>query len=366
MSLFKKITPHRIAIFVLSLFMLLLFIYDADTSVSEMKRGLLLCSEVLVPTLFPYMVISEILVRADIGYYLGRVFEKPMKCLFNISGSGAGALALGILCGFPIGAKTAVALYKRNELSKDECSRLLAISNYPSAPFVIFAVGKNLLGNVKLGILIYTLNIISGLTLGIIFKRNRTASTCSCELKEPDKIQPISKVFIDSVSSAAGAVITVCATVTFFTCFVGCLSAIEAINEISTLKAILFSFFELTSGAAACASLTSRTLAAVLCSAAVGWSGLSVYMQIYSTCATAKEPPLLRHYLASRILSSALCAIGIAAAIVYCPNLLPAGVKDTDAFLNLAVFPNSFIYFSRIIFIISLIIRANKNLTDGK
>ena len=165
MSYPSKRLPRGTATFVLCFALLLLLLVNSDVSLSEMKRGLSVCAGVLVPTLFPYMVISEMLVRADLGYYLGKILEQPMRRIFGISGSGAGALALGIICGFPIGAKTAVTLYSRGELSNNECKRLLAFCNYPSAPFVIFAVGKNLLGNTLLGLFLYVLNVTFGLIL---------------------------------------------------------------------------------------------------------------------------------------------------------------------------------------------------------
>lgn len=362
MSVLSKRLPRGTATFVLCFFLLFLFLRDSDVCFSEMKRGISICAGVLVPTLFPYMIISEMLVRANLGYYIGKHLEKPMRKIFGISGSGAGALILGIICGFPIGAKTASALYSRGELSKDEFGRLLAFCNYPSAPFAVFAVGKNLLGNTSLGIFLYSLNVVVGLVFGAFSGRKSKSSNFPHTLKQAESKQPLFTIITESVTSAAGAVISVCALVTFFTCAVGCLSAFDLINNLPILKAALFSFFELTSGVAACASLTSRQLAAVLTGAAVGWSGLSVLMQIYSSCAKESDAPSLFPYIKSRIISSAVCALCTAAALRLFPSFNPGRIPAADAFLNLSAFPSTLTFTVNTLFLISVLFYSNKKL----
>lgn len=362
MSHLRKCPPQRSATFVLCIALIFLFLRNSDVCLSEMKRGLSLCAGVLVPTLFPYMIISEMLVRADLGYYLGKFLEKPMRRLFGIGGSGAGALALGIICGFPVGAKTAASLYSRGELTKKELEKLLTFCNYPSAPFVIFAVGKKLLGNAALGIFLYSVNVITGLFFGAITKSKRHIGSTQNTRLLMNAHQPFFKIFTDSVSSAAGAVISVCALVTFFTCAVGCISAIECINGAPLLKAIIFSFFELTSGAAACAALMSRSLSAILTAAAVGWSGVSVLMQIYSSCTVESDAPSLLPYIGSRVFSSAICAVSTAASIRFFPTLLPGNIPDTDVFLEFSAYPTAFTYAVNFLFLVSVLFYSNKKL----
>ncbi len=366
MSYPSRHLPRGTATFVLCFILLFLLLIHSDVCFSEMKRGLSICAGVLVPTLFPYMVISEMLVRADLGYYLGKLLEKPMRGIFGVSGSGAGALALGIICGFPIGAKAAASLYERGELSKSECERLLSFCNYPSAPFVIFAVGKNLLANTSLGIFLYAVSVTSGLIFGALTSHKRIESHLRPESIKAKSDKPFFKMFTESVVSAAGSVISVCALVTFFTCAVGCLSAFEYVQNTPTVKAIIFSFFELTSGVAACAALPSRLLAAVLTAAAIGWSGLSVLMQIYSSCGGASHTPSLIPYISSKLISSLVCAICTALAVSFFPELCPGTASSTDVFLNLATFPPTVVYSSNILFMLSLPLLFNKKLDRSR
>ena len=312
------------------------------------------------------MVISELLVRSDLGTYAARVFGKPMRILFGVSGAGAGALILGILCGFPVGAKTAASLYEKGDVSKEDAESLMTFGNYPSAPFMIFAVGESLLGSRRTGIFLYITVLLTGLIYGVL----RHALTRKKSMRIPTETRrsvsgestSFIRIFTDSVTSAAGSVIAVCAYVAFFTCTVGTLAALFGGSEQSPLKAILFSFFELTTGAAACAVLDSPSLSAVLCAAAAGWSGLSVFLQIYSLSRTEREDISLTPYILSKAISSAICATVTAIAIRISPYLIPIKENAKDVFLPSISFPAAFISAVNVFFILTALIYVYKQL----
>jgi hypothetical protein len=104
-----------------SSFCFLLVLRNADAAVSYMGRGLSLCARTVIPSLFPFMVVSEMLVASGAGEALGRLFARLMRRVFGLSGAGASALFLGSMCGFPVGARTAVALLDQGAISKAVC-----------------------------------------------------------------------------------------------------------------------------------------------------------------------------------------------------------------------------------------------------
>lgn len=135
----------------MSTFCFVLILRNPDVAIEYMGRGLSLCARTVIPSLFPFMVISELMVRSGAGESLGRLFSRPMRYLFGLSGAGCTAVVLGSLCGFPVGARTAVALYDRNAISRRECEHLLTFCNCPSSAFLVTAVGVSLFGNRRLG-----------------------------------------------------------------------------------------------------------------------------------------------------------------------------------------------------------------------
>ena len=111
--------------------------------------------------------------------------------------------------------------------------------------------------------------------------------------------------------------LTVCAYVVFFSSLVGCLGAILSdIGADSKITATIFAFFELSGGVSAAKELDFSS-AAILCAAALGWSGLSVHFQIM-TIAAGRNISFKPYFLA-KFASSVLCAALFFAAIKLFP-----------------------------------------------
>lgn len=119
------------------------------------RHGLSLVCETLLPSLFPFLVFSELLVRLDAGRLFSVILGKPCRFLFGLSDAGTAAYFLGVLCGFPVGAVCALTLYRKNEISKEELTRLCLFGGNPSSGFLIGAVGEGLFGNRNAGIFLF-------------------------------------------------------------------------------------------------------------------------------------------------------------------------------------------------------------------
>lgn len=100
-----------------------------DICLNYSLNGLNLWFQKMIPALFPFMVLSGIMIRMDLAGpcvrflmpILGRLFHTSPACIYGI--------LVGFLCGFPMGAHTAAQLYESRQISKDEASFLLAFCN---------------------------------------------------------------------------------------------------------------------------------------------------------------------------------------------------------------------------------------------
>ena len=349
-SVFKKPSAGT-AISVLCFFLFVMLFRDSDIAGEHMRRGLRICSETLIPSLFPFMVISELLVNSGACEPLTRLMKRPMALLFGASGECASALLLGVICGFPVGARTAASLYSRGDITRAECEHLLSYCNYPSAPFMIFAVGEGMFGSKRIGLFLYCTVLLSGLICGALMrpkeKKARVTRVCDAISVKSSAFS----IFASSVVSAAYSVISVCAFVTFFTCIVGTFSSTVAADLPAPLRALIFSFFELTSGCAACASISEPRLSVILAAAAGGWSGLSVFLQIYSLTRTEGDALSLAPYVRAKAISALFCASLAAIATHFFP-LLTEGISTAeDAFSAAFAYPASFTSGVNIIFV---------------
>ncbi len=266
-------------------FSLILILRNSDIAIEYIGNGLKLCVRTVIPALFPFMVISELIVLSGLGDILGRFLDRPLGWIFGISGVSSCAVLLGAFCGFPIGARTAVALLDQGLINKKEASRLLTFCNNPSSAYLINAVGVSLYFCRKLGITLYIVTLINAFIIG-------AAQRFFCPKLQTDndhniRIYPRSiNVFTDSVTRAANSMLIICAYVVFFSAILGCLSQLLAAFKCPPpLTAFIYGIVELSCGVSTSSSLGLNTAGVCLTAFIVGWSGISVHLQILSVCA---------------------------------------------------------------------------------
>ena len=324
----KKTALRDIAFGILSLVAFVLILCRSDIAIEYMKKGLRLCTQTVVPSLFPFMIISELIIKSPAVYKIGRILRRPMNFLFGVSEVGGCAFLLGAICGFPIGARTAVSAYDEGHITKDEVSRLLCFCNNPGSAFVISAIGISLFGSKQLGVLLYACVIISAVIVGIILNlisKKVTNKQDAFFVYIPQKNDMIT-IFTSAVSSSAIAMLTVCAYVVFFSALIGCINDImSAIAAPDILSTLIFGFFEMTSGVSTAAKAQSVEGAVILCAAFAAWSGISVHCQIITIC--SGRGLSYRKYFICKAIQGLICAflMGVSVKILF-----PGVIKITD------------------------------------
>lgn len=301
----------RVALCVMSVFTLSLILRNSEIAIAHMSEGLRLCVTTVIPSLFPFMVVSELIVSGGAVRAVGRLLARPFRRLFGISGDGGCAVILGMLCGFPIGTKSAVSLYRQKKIGRDECARLLTFSNNPSSAFLISAVGTSLFGSRFFGVLLYVLTLLSALLVGLFgnLLRKKSEREAPCAPSERSAAPTVGGItaFTGAVTSSALSMLSVCAFVVFFCALTGTLEHLLSAYSIpEEIAALCFGFFELTGGVARAASC-SPAVAGYLCALIVGWSGLSVHFQIMSLC--AELPISFRPYFIAKLAQGILNAL---------------------------------------------------------
>lgn len=353
------VLPRAPALFcIFFVFLLAMILRNAQIAARCMREGLRLCAQTVIPALFPFMVISELLVRCGAGNAAGRLLEKPVRALFGLSPAACAPLLLGGLCGFPVGAKTAISLYDRGELSREEAQRVLAFCNVPSSGFLIGAVGVSLYGNRRFGVFLFFAALASSLLCGLFLRTFFPLKKETAPVSLSYSIPHIGvSTFTKAVSEATASMLSVCACVVFFSSVVGCLSYLLATCSVPAIfRALLFGVCEISSGVGAAASLPSTSLGAALCGFSVGWSGLSVHLQILSIGNDRGISPA--PYLMSKAAQGLLCGLG---AFVYATIVEPLSPPPQSA-VSLAPSEGSVLYATAVslIFLLCIVLRYKR------
>lgn len=154
--------------FLLFFFTICILVYP-NISLEAAKKGFILWSTVVFPALLPFFVVSDLLIQYGIVRFLGIFLEPIIRPLFKVSGVGGIIFTLSVVSGFPNGARMAAQLYKEGVLTKDEAERIAAFSNFSNPIFILGAVAIGMFGNMKMGIVLLLIHIVSNILVGILF-----------------------------------------------------------------------------------------------------------------------------------------------------------------------------------------------------
>lgn len=104
-----------LALILLSLFFTMLLF--PETVFRGACDGLLLWYQILIPTLFPYLIVTGLLLKTDGAAIVSRLLFRPFHLLFGTSFYGSFAVLSGFLCGYPMGAKIIADLLLQGKIS---------------------------------------------------------------------------------------------------------------------------------------------------------------------------------------------------------------------------------------------------------
>ena len=242
-----------------------LLIYPS-MSVSAAGEGVELCFNVLIPSLFPFFVISNLTVELRLADRLGRALSPVMEPLFNVGGACAPALLLGFIGG------------------------------YPGPAFIFGVVGAGIFSSSRVGLILYLIHMAASVAVGLIFRSHgeREIRRVSGPRTAP---LPFPAAFVKSVSSAFSGCLGICGFVIFFTVFIKLLVASGLLEGLARLlggmlgfagfdaqwaRLLLTGCIELTSGVWSLRDAPALGASIAMAAFMLGWAGLSVHCQVLS------------------------------------------------------------------------------------
>lgn len=297
-------------------FIICIFV-KSEACVQGVREGLKLCALTVIPSLFPFLIVSRFLTASGLSDALGRLFSKPTRFIFGLSGTCAPVILMSLIGGFPVGAKMAAELCDGKRITKSEAQRLCLFCINAGPAFIIGTVGSLMLSSAKAGVILYISCIASSLTVGVLSrflgfeKVNKQSESRVVFISNP------AVALTSSVTDALNTMLLICAWIVIFNAVI----SVILTSSDGAFAAVLCSVLEVTNGAKLTAKLFSLpVLAAILC-----FGGISVHCQIMPYI--LKSGLKLRLFFASRVVCAALSAL-------VCKALLSVFPCETAVFSN--------------------------------
>lgn len=313
------------------LFTLFLIVFS-NTNLYAAKKGLSLWANSVVPSLLPFFIATELLGYTNIISILGKLLNKFMRPLFNVPGEGSFPFIMGIISGYPVGAKIVSDFKNQGLCTNIEAERLIAFTNNSGPLFIVGTVGIGLFKDTKTGILLLITHILACITVGILFrwwkvsknKRSSFLHVNSNKLPSKISLSNLGEVLANSIMNSISTIFLIGGFVVLFSVvisilnnsgilnlFVNLISPLSNVFGISDkyLKGIITGLIELTNGVCNIALIANKNISTniIICSFLLGFGGISVALQVLSI--TSKNGISIKPYLIGKLLQGTFAAI---------------------------------------------------------
>lgn len=280
---FESVKDIILFSFVISLFFAL--ILNQDFYLLNAKKGIYFCNNVLIPSLFPFIFLSSFILKSNISNLLEKIFSPISEFLFYLPASTTTSILLGLISGYPTGAKNAKILLDKGLINSEQANRLTCFSFGAGPGFIICLVGKILLKDIKLGTVVFISQVLSsvilGMLLGIKARISKETLYTNKIFDQNNKKTNILSTVVESTIDSANSVLNMCFLVVIFYSFIPIINLFfKNLGVFSAyLEKLVSIFLEINF---ACTYLVNSKYPSVFIAFALGWGGLCVHLQILS------------------------------------------------------------------------------------
>ncbi len=314
----KKIRKNSETIFyhkyALVIFIIFFFAFTVlrfpETAGQGISEGIDICLGTLIPSLYPFMVISSLIINLNITDLLEKHLSRISNFIFRLPGKCLGIILLSFVGGFPVGGKMIKEMYEKEEITASQGQQLLLFCVSPGPAFAISSVGFYMLGSKKAGLIIYISLISASIIIGVLSRFFITEEIPNKHCGKASDIGTLSQSLIKSVSAASSSMLGVCSWVVIFSC-INKLLEITAYSD--SFKMFLYCILEVTNGCL----ISAGNLPVPIIAGIIGFGGICTHLQIMS--AVNKVGLKYKHFITARILCGALSVVICNFILKFCP-----------------------------------------------
>lgn len=285
----------------------------SSSNINTVNNSLDLFLNAVFPSLFPFLIVSELISHTFVISLISSKFEKIMPAVFNVSAIGAYPFVMGLISGYPVGAKIVANLRAENKITRSDGDKLLIFTNNAGPLFIVGSIGTSIYLNSSIGFLLYIVHFIScivtGIAFGHLYKLNYRdyAPTSSKELE----FSTLGEIVGDTIKKAFHTLSIVCGFVILFSLIISMLQVSGILSFIGNTwtEYVIFGILEITSGIKLISTISDTVLPLqiIVTSFLLGFGGFSVLLQVWSVI--SKTDLSIKPYILGKIFNGIISAM---------------------------------------------------------
>ncbi len=273
MKIIMKITKYLLLTLIF-----ITFILNLNIVVSSARNASILFFNKIFITIFPFIILSDILIYFDYHVFLKNTIGKIISKLFNIDPNVSIIFILSMLTSSPANAIYIKDMLDNNQIDIDTANRIICFTYFPSISFVIGTIGVYLYNSYRIGLFLWILCFMYNILIGI-FTRNKSIIKYNITLNNKNK--NLSGTLRNSILKGINTSILILGNLIIFTVILNIINKYININEI--FFSITSGLIELTSGIINISLLNiSLNIKLVLTFFILSFNGLSILFQSFS------------------------------------------------------------------------------------
>lgn len=200
---------------------LIFLLFFSKECISLASNGLLIWYRNMIPSLFPFMVLSGFIIRCGLSVKIGQCLQPVLGIFFRLPSPMLYVIFMGFLCGFPMGAKMVADMLEKEQITQKEGEYLLTFCNNIGPLYMLGYViplfnYKNIW---KILGLMYLVPLGYGLILRYFLLQNTNSLLIACSHPNNKHISPnYLTCFQHSLSSALEQITLLGGCMVFFNC----------------------------------------------------------------------------------------------------------------------------------------------------
>lgn len=250
---------------------MLLFVLDSQTAFAGAKDGITLCIYTVIPSLFPFFVITALISSIFVGQSIPLL--RPLGRLSGVPEGGECILLLGLIGGYPVGAQVIADTYRSGQIDQDTAKRLLGFCSN-AGPAFLFGMVATQFSSKQIPWLLWGIHVISALIVGLLLP-NKEKTTCRLRTST-------SVTLPQALEQGIRITASVCGWVVLFRVIIAICQRWFLWLFSQELQAIFAGLLELSNGCSTLRSISSEALRFVFSSCMLAFGGICVGMQTIS------------------------------------------------------------------------------------
>lgn len=262
----KYILKKSIILVLTFVFLILLF-KDPSISKESIAKSFSLWTNNLVPSLFPMIIINEILINYSFPSVICSIFYKPFNKIFKLSYNGTYLFVMSIFIGTPANAILLKNMLDKKMAQIEEINKLLYVC-YFSNPLFLYNMLSLIFSNEKIVLFLLVSHYLANFIILFLIRNKYQANT---DNKIKIESVSLSKLLPNAIKKAFNSLIVVLGVISFYL----------LISDYFLTTTIFKGLLEITTGLNSLIinqSSSKKILAIII----INFGGLSIFTQIKS------------------------------------------------------------------------------------